>query len=213
MRYIKKKDRIKKKCYLILSLISLILCFSVIKDTYAKYITSTEGDANIEIARWKILVNNQDVEENKELSNVITPVFEGNEHIAKNVIAPTAEGYFDILIDANNTDVSLKYQITTSDNETSAVQDLVISGFAIDDGEKQPLNTDEDQIKIENDILYNSPDKDFKLRVFLTWNDFEEQGAIMDNIADTIATKDENSLAKVNVQVKFIQIPQSQIIE
>ena len=209
MRYVRRKDRTRKKLLFCISCLFFILSLSVIKNTYAKYITSAAGDANIEIASWKILVNNQDVEENKELTNVITPVFEGNDNIASNVIAPTAEGYFDILIDASNTDVSLKYEITTSDNSESAVTDLEISGYAIDDGERQEIVSEDGQIKIENEILYNAEDKDIKLRVYLKWNDDDTAGAVMDNAADTTATKTEGNMAKVNVNLKFIQIPNS----
>ena len=207
MTYIKHEDIIRKKLLFCISCLFLIISLSVIKNTYAKYITSADGDANINIARWKIIVNNQDIEQNKELSNVITPVFDGNDNIASNVIAPTAEGYFDILIDASNTDVSLKYEITTSDNADSAVSDLIISGYSIDDSERQQIVSDDGQIKIENEILYNSTDKDIKLRVFLKWNDDETNGATMDNQADTNATKTDTNLAKVNVNLKFIQIP------
>ena len=207
MVYISKEDRNHKKILFCLSCIFLIISLSVIKSTFAKYITSAVGDANINIARWKILVNNQDVVQNKELSNVITPVFDGNDNIASNVIAPTAEGYFDILIDASNTDVSLKYEVTTSDNEESAVSDLIISGYSIDDGERQQIASDVGQVKVENQILYNSEDKDVKLRVYLKWNDDDTNGATMDNVADTTATKTEGNLAKVNVNLKFIQLP------
>lgn len=207
MRRIKSKEVKQKKLCFTLFMILIALCFSTIKDTYAKYITSANGDANINIARWKILVNNQDITQNKELTNVITPIFEGNDNIASGVIAPTAEGYFDILIDATNTDVSLKYEITTNNNLESAVNDLYISGFSIDDGEKQTATTEEGQVKVENIISYDSTDKDLKLRIYIKWNDDEENGAVMDNIKDTEATTRENNLAKVNVQVKFIQLP------
>ena len=211
MRYIRRKETTQKKMYFGLFMIGLALSFVTINDTYAKYVTSTDGDANINIARWKILVNNQDITQNKELTNVITPVFEGNDNIASNVIAPTAEGYFDILIDASNTDVSLKYEITTCDSEDSSVTDLYISGFSIDDGDKQVATSEDGQVKIENFILHNSDNKDLKLRIFLKWNDDIETGAEMDNSADTEASQLEKGLAKINVQVKFIQIPTEDI--
>ena len=94
-------------------------------------------------------------------------------------------------------------------NADSAVSDLIISGYSIDDSERQQIVSDDGQIKIENEILYNSTDKDIKLRVFLKWNDDETNGATMDNQADTNATKTDTNLAKVNVNLKFIQIPNS----
>ena len=51
------------------------------------------------IAKWNILVNNLSIKTNTDISNSIVPVFTGNEHIAKDIIAPTAEGYFDINFD------------------------------------------------------------------------------------------------------------------
>ena len=77
------------------------------------------------------------------------------------------------------------------------------------DGERQEIISEDGQIKIENEILYNAEDKDIKLRVYLKWNDDDTAGAVMDNAADTTATKTEGNMAKVNVNLKFIQIPNS----
>ena len=182
------------------------LLIIVIFNTYSKYVTSISSDADMAIASWKILVNNQDITNGANLSNVITPIFPGNSNIASGVIAPTAEGYFDILIDATDTDVSFKYTITTSDNEDSVVSDLVISGYSVDNGVRQDVIDEGDGFKIENTILYNSQDKDVSLRVYLKWNDDSENGATMDNDDDTETTLDETNLAKVNVNLKFLQV-------
>ena len=197
-----------KKIYILLISIIIILLSIIIRNTVAKYITSKSSDANMNIARWKILINNQDVTSASTLNNVITPIFPGNNNIASGVIAPTAEGYFDIIIDATNTDVSLSYEITTSANEESIVQDLVLSGYSIDEGERQEIIEDENgNFKIQGDIRYNSQDKDITLRVYIKWNDDQETGAIMNNQDDTETTTEEESVAKVNVNLKFTQIP------
>ena len=178
----------------------------VLASTYSKYVTGTTGNADVRIARWKIRVNNQDVINNYNISSLIQPVFPGNTNIASGVIAPTAEGYFDMEIDASDTDVSFKYIITTSDNADSAVSDLIISGYSIDGGERQEI-TGEDGFKIENTISYTSTDKTVSLRVYLKWNDDSENGAVMDNDADTSVTSTTSNTAKVNVNLKFLQIP------
>ena len=207
MPYISKKEK-RKKQILILSLSFLIiLSIFTIKQTYAKYITQTTSDANVSIARWKILVNNKDITTEKELTNIISPIFKGIDNIAANVIAPTAEGYFDMIIDASNTDVSLKYEITTSNNDNSIVKDMSISGYSLNDGEKQEIISKDNQIKIEDQIPYNSKNKELKIRVYLKWNDDENNGATMDNKADTNTTTIKDGLAKVNVHLKFIQLP------
>ncbi len=197
-----------KKIYILLIGIIILLASIIIGNTVAKYVTSTSSNADINIARWQVLVNNEDVTSAATLNNVITPVFPGNNNIAEGVIAPSAEGYFDIIIDATNTDVSLRYEVTTSANEESIVQDLVLSGYSIDEGERQEIIEDENgNFKIQGDIRYNSQDKDIQLRVYIKWNDDTENGATMSNADDTSTTQEEESVAKVNVNLKFIQIP------
>jgi hypothetical protein len=197
-----------KKIYILLIGIIILLASIIIGNTVAKYVTSTSSNADINIARWQVLVNNEDITSAATLNNVITPVFPGNNNIAEGVIAPSAEGYFDIIIDATNTDVSLRYEVTTSANEESIVQDLVLSGYSIDEGERQEIIEDENgNFKIQGDIRYNSQDKDIQLRVYIKWNDDTETGATMSNADDTSTTQEEVSVAKVNVNLKFIQIP------
>ena len=197
-----------KKIYILLIGIIILLASIIIGNTVAKYVTSASSNADINIARWQVLVNNEDVTSAATLNNIITPVFPGNNNIAQGVIAPSAEGYFDIVIDATNTDVSLRYEVTTSANEESIVQDLVLSGYSIDNGERQEIVEDENgNFKIQGDIRYNSQDKDVTLRVYIKWNDDAENGATMTNADDTSTTQEEESVAKVNVNLKFIQIP------
>ena len=112
-----------------------------------------------------------------------------------------------MIIDASNTDVSLKYEITTSNNDNSIVKDMSISGYSLNDGEKQKIISKDNQIKIEDQIPYNSKNKELKIRVYLKWNDDENNGATMDNKADTNTTTIKDGLAKVNVHLKFIQLP------
>ena len=198
----------EKKYIIIMGIIIIVLLSIIIGNTVAKYITSKSSNADINIARWQVLVNNTDVTSAASLNNVIIPVFPGNNNIANGVIAPTAEGYFDILIDASNTDVSLSYEITTSPNDSSIVTDLVMSGYAIDGGTRQDIIPDEnDEFKVTGNILYNSQDKDVSLRIYLKWNDDENDGATMTNSIDTSTTQAQESVAKVNVNLKFTQLP------
>ena len=56
----------KNICFLLLGACLVILALEV-KSTYAKYLTTAEGKGNIAIARWKILVNNEDIRDNKNI--------------------------------------------------------------------------------------------------------------------------------------------------
>ena len=101
----------KKKIILGLAFISLLISFCFIGESYAKYVTNVNNVASMSVARWKILVNNKDILNKNEASQIITPIFLENEHINSNVIAPTSKGYFELVLDATGADVSFRYQI------------------------------------------------------------------------------------------------------
>ena len=92
--------KLNRKITFLLALLALFYCVSLIQSTYAKYLSTADADTNITIARWNILVNNQDISQNSNFSEVLEPTFTGNENIKEGVIAPTATGYFDITLDA-----------------------------------------------------------------------------------------------------------------
>lgn len=174
--------------------------------TYSKYVTGASGNASVRVARWNITINDQNVADNANFSSVIEPVFPGNSNIASDVIAPTAEGYFDITIDGTNTDVSFTYTITTSNNVNSAVSDLVLSGYSIDGGARQAISDANGQLSISNSILYDQQDKDVDIRVYFMWNDDSENGATMNNSDDTSATLNSENRAMITVNVNVVQL-------
>lgn len=128
--------------------------------------------------------------------------FHGNEHIASNIIAPTAEGYFDLNFDFSDADVSFEYLITVSADENSSVQDLVTTGYSINDGEKitfENFNTPISEIiKLSDNISTR------KIRIYIKWND-DESSQSMTNTDDTLSTTSENP-PLLNVNISFTQI-------
>lgn len=190
----------KKFILLIILILVLTLVFFLIQ-IFAKYLTSASGDTTMNVARWNILVNNISIKNNTDISNTLTPVFHGNENIASNIIAPTAEGYFDLNFDFSDADVSFKYEITTTVDENSSVKDLVTTGYSVDDGEK--ITFDEINSPIQDTILLTDNIETQKIRVYVKWND--DENATMDNTADTLATTSGNP-ATLNVNISFTQI-------
>lgn len=188
---------IKNKIKFFIALISLVYCISLIQDTYAKYVSSASGNATMSIARWNILVNDTDIKNNSNFTNTITPVFEGNENIANNVIAPTSTGYFDIVLDGANADVSFNYTINLEVDETSDVSDLVIEKYTIG---SNPTEYTYDGT-ISNNIILTDINKTISYRFYVTWNDSET--ASMDNVGDTLAA---GGKAKIAVSINFIQL-------
>lgn len=190
-----------KKRLILLVVLSIILCLFFAQESLAKYITAADETANISIARWKILVNDEDIRDENAVNTVINPVFLGNDNIAENIIAPTSEGYFDLIIDAREADVSFKYKISMSVNQNSSVKDLVATKYVVNGGE--PITMDINNQTIENTVLYGNNNSTINIRVYIVWNDGD--GSLMDNSADTLATTSGNS-AMMNVSLNFTQV-------
>lgn len=187
-----------QKIRILLALFSLFLLFDMIQGSYAKYVSSAEAGSNITIAKWDFRVNNQDVLNNNNFSETITPVFDGSSYIAPGVIAPGSEGYFDVLIDSSNTDVSFSETISLSYDKNSTIDDLKIIGYKLNDSEFVSF-TDETKIVTSHD--YGDTNKIDKYRVYVKWIDGE--GESMDNYKDTEASK--NGVAKIAITIDFLQ--------
>lgn len=192
----------RQKIFLLLIFLCVCLFLYLGVQIYAKYLTSANGNAEFSIASWNIKVNNLSIKNNSDISSTIVPVFPGTEHIAPNIIAPTAEGYFDLNFDFSDADVSFKYEITTSSDENSSVQDLVATGYSVDDG--KIINFETYNSPIEDTIPLNSNISSRKIRVYIMWND-DEESQTMTNFDDALSTTDENP-ALFNVNISFTQI-------
>jgi len=191
----------KKILLLLIGLCTCFLLFNIVQ-IYAKYLTSAEGKTQLTIANWNIKVNNLSITSNKDISNTIIPVFPGTDHIASNIIAPTAEGYFDLNFDFSNVDVSFQYEIAVSSAENSSVKDLVATGYSIDGGEK--ISFENYNTPITEIIELSSDIESRNIRVYIMWND-DVNSQTMTNDDDTISTTVENP-PLLNVNVSFTQI-------
>ncbi|HPE14802.1 MAG TPA: hypothetical protein PLT65_03070 [Bacilli bacterium] len=189
-----------KKIVLMLACVSLLICMTFMQETFAKYVNSVSGTSSMTIARWKILVNNADITSGSLAANTIVPVFAGTTDMASNVIAPLATGYFDLVIDSTNTDLSFDYSISALAGATSSVSDLVSTGYSINGG--TIYNFTDYNENITGTIAYGSTTT--TIRIFVLWND-DANTQDMDNSADTEAALSETPTASMDVNISFIQ--------
>lgn len=200
-------DKLNKKFTILiigLILLTILLGFALI---YAKYISSAYGNTKMAIARWDIKVNNLSIKDNTNISNTLKPIFPGNSNIAANIIAPTAEGYFDLNFDFTGADVSFKYEITPSVDSSSSVKDLVATGYSIADNGGEfgnRVNLENYNDKISDTILLNSPVKKRTIRIYILWNDDETSQEMSDD-EDTNSTKSEKD-PLFHVNIIFTQV-------
>ncbi len=179
----------------------LLFLVTLVQETYAKYRVDADGTATVNIARWNIVVNEQDIIDNNYITNTLTPTFAENPHIADGVIAPTAIGYFDLNIDCTNVDVSFSYSISTELDAENDVDDLVVIGYTVDGGAMNAIEGQMDEVS--EDIYFDATNKTRDIRIYVQWDDSES--ATMDNASDTQAALAEGS-AKINAMINFTQI-------
>ncbi len=189
---------LNRKVILLAGFLCVFLCILTLQDTYAKYTSAVNETTDISIARWRILVNDFDIRSNSTTENLITPVFSGNANIASGVIAPTAEGYFDIVIDATGTDLSFAYTISVSNSDDSPVSDIKVTNCTLN-GTNIPFVDD-----VVTGNISLTDQRVNTIRVYIEW--FDGTGENMDNAEDTSTTMLDDSVAKINVNANFTQI-------
>lgn len=197
----------KFKIRLLLFVLFLSLFLVAAKSTYARYATSTTGEANLNMAQWQISVNNQNITENYNTQLSFTPVIEENENVKSGTVAPGSTGYFDIQINPEKVDVSFSYNIMLQLPEDSVVSDLKITHYAI-----IPSEQDDNSIQkipytgssIENVLKYDNQTSNFKfspftVRVYFEW--YDGQDNLMDDAADTEVSQKVNNSEDVNFNI------------
>lgn len=192
--------------------ILVTILISVISNTYSKYISGSTGNIEGDVSSWQILLNNNDITQNKDSTIKFSPIIENNNHIASDTVAPSSKGYFDINIDASNVTSAFKYNIDFELRNTE-IPDLMITKYAIipenyTEGDNITIvNLTNNSINEQLDYDKSNRFKPFTIRLFFEW--FENENAIMNDSADTMAgttAKDNDTKFIFNATAHFEQI-------
>jgi hypothetical protein len=179
----------------------LSFSLSIMSNTYSRYITDTTGDIEMVFAKWQILVNNEDITQGNTNSVEITPTLLENENIAQNKLAPTSEGYYDIVIDPSNVDVSFNYTLSIAKNVE--MEDLIIDKYTIinEDSDLDNLeytNIEDNTITNSLDIVAGQSFEAFTIRVHFIWYD-ENDNEMTDEEDTTFVQDNENITIQTNI--------------
>ena len=201
----------KKKVKILLFLVSLSLTMGLMSNTYSRYVADTNGEMKMLFSKWQILVNNTDITNEKSSSIDLVPVMEENQNVASNTVAPSSKGYFDIVIDPTNVDVSFRYAISL-EVLNADIPDLMITKYAtLDDnyqeGDELTFHTlTEKNINGELDYSEDNTFKPFTVRVYFEWYDGNDNN--MDDNSDTEIGKKaavESTDLKIKAAINFEQ--------
>ena len=200
-----------RKFKIILLILSLSLTLSYMSNTYSRYVADATGNLEVLFAKWQILVNGQDIEDQTTSSIRLTPVIDANDNVAQGKIAPSSKGHFDIVINPENVDVSFEYAIQLAVlNEN--MPDIMVTKYSILDNDYVE-GTTLDIEDIQNNEIIGSFDytqgkkyETFIVRVYFEW--YEGTSELMNDEADTAvvtALTDENDSLDIEAKIQFKQ--------
>lgn len=186
----------KNKIIYIVCAIMIFISIYEIKNTYGLFESKKEIDIDKSVAKWNIYINDNNLN-TAETFTIDNFTFQETDTVAKDKIAPGILGWFDILIDARDTQVSIIYEITF--DFTSLPSNITVEKIEEINGReiiKTGPNTYSNYITLE-DINNNLKDT---IRVHIKWNNDEEN-----NENDTNIGIIKNNSIKIPVSITVSQ--------
>ena len=186
----------KNKIIYIVCAIMIFISIYEIKNTYGLFESKKEIDIDKSVAKWNIYINDNNLN-TTETFTIDNFTFQETDTVAKDKIAPGILGWFDILIDARDTQVSIIYEITF--NFTSLPSNITVEKIEEINGReiiKTGPNTYSNYITLD-DINNNVKDT---IRVHIKWNNDEEN-----NENDTNIGIIKNNSIKIPVSITVSQ--------
>ena len=194
----------KKSRLWILFIIAFCLTAYIIIDTFALFESNLNESTSVPIGKWSIKLNNNDITNGTTVEFPIENFTTNeNNHTTTGYFGPGSSGYFDVVLDPGDTDVSIRYDITLD-----IAEDLPgnISYFLSVDGNAM-TRTDEFTYSGVLDIADIDNGVTPTLRINIVWNDIGSY-----NESDTNLGIVYNNNITIPVRVHVIQYLGEQII-
>ena len=167
------------KSILIYFCLFIVLFFST---SFSRYLSNFEGTLGIEFANWSIKVNDvQITQDTKTLNNQIDLVVIENK-TDDGLIKPGQKGYFDISIDPQYTEVSLKYKITL--DTSNLPEEIQITKYSLNNFNTK-INMPSNKI-FEGNILLNEKDclENSEKKIYRIYWEWPSSNAKIDEIKE-----------------------------
>lgn len=200
----KKMDKKDLKFIIIFIVVVACSCTYLYQSSYAKYRKRVTAQVDLSVANWAIKINNEDVKNNKVLTNKLVPEFEESEYTKANVLAPGSKGYCDIVIDSTKVDVNFEITIQAKVPATSTITDLIVTDYIINPSDTNTTKIAYTELQeIHIPVVHNTPQT--VIRLYIEWDD-DPTTQTMDNEADTNAAVNTASEALIEINTRFTQV-------
>ncbi|MBQ9853986.1 MAG: hypothetical protein IJO57_03015 [Bacilli bacterium] len=182
-----------KHIYYLSFILGVLLVMFIITETFGLFETNNVMIVNSEIGKWNIYINETSVTEETFVVDSITVM--NNEKVKDGKIAPGTSGYFDIVIDPTDTDVSIRYDISFDFS-------LILNSFSIkkieEAGGVNLIQTDEFTYTNIIDLKSIKEGTTNTIRVYVDWINNEENN---EQDSEVGQTKDNYINIPINISV------------
>lgn len=184
-----------KKAILFISVVMLFFTTYQIVDTYALFESNKDYNANSNLAKWIIDINDITIPSVNTFT-IENISYDESEYVKENKIAPGICGYFDIEILASDIEVSLRYDIE--------IDKTIVEGTSFYIDKIEEINKNKlilsDKNVYTGTILLSDEDKNNLIRINICWQNNEENN----EIDSTIGTSSDNQL-NIPIKIKLLQ--------
>lgn len=194
-----KNKNLVKVLFLLIMCIFILLIYKII-DIYALFHSNMEGNVRFENGTWNITVNGDDITTGVDAQFVIDQInTTENDYVKPGKLAPGLSGSFEIAINPEDTNVSVRYDITLNQEELGGSNLTIKSIQEIKKGYeliKTAENTYTGIIPLEdikNGVIH-------KIKMEVEWLD---DG--LNNESDTQVGKNETHKLQIPITVHVIQ--------
>ena len=177
-----------RKTWIIIGIAMLLFTSYKILDTYAKYVSRAEAQVEKESGAWVIKVNDTDISNSNEETtfNISNIIYQNNEFVAENKMAPSSNGYFDIIIDPSNSSVAVRFDVTLDVQQLNIIDSIrftnayrIINGEESSDGIVQTGENTYSGVINLNDVKNKVAST---MRFYIGWDEKEtEEGDLQDS--------------------------------
>ena len=148
---IREKYRLKKRIKNFLIFYLFVCILFIVSYTLSRYVAKTEGNGGMDIAKFNVTINDINVQDGIPIQFN----FSESSTFLNKKIAPNNEGYFEFVINPNQTEVSLEYEFKFNLEELD--EDFKLAYFTINDNERYDIDKD----TLKNDLLLKTNERGF----------------------------------------------------
>ena len=150
------------KKLIIIGIFMLLLTMMAAIDTYALFETNAIGSKNLTIGAWHIELNDEDLSESQTIT-LDDFIYVNGSHTQSNYFAPGSTAYFDLVVDATGTQVSVEYEFEIDDSSIEDYPNIYFTVTNMATNEVVSTNS------YSGNILLSDPNKEKTFRITLVW--------------------------------------------